>query len=100
MASSCYNCKKNIADHDSQKMSGCLTALSSKLKSMESVLQVPGDDEIESNNVYKDFPSKVKFQNLKNFKMPLGLKGFFDYDEAIEYFSNTKLGEASRMGSK
>ena len=47
-----------------QKMSGCLTALSSKLKSMESVLQVPGDD------------------------------------EAIEYFSNTKLGEASRMGSK
>ena len=64
MASSCYNCKKNIADHDSQKMSGCLTALSSKLKSMESVLQVPGDD------------------------------------EAIEYFSNTKLCEASRMGSK
>ena len=42
-------------------------------------------DQIESNNVYKDFPSKVKFQNLKNFKMPLGLKGFFDYDEAIEY---------------
>ena len=44
-------------------------------------------DQIESksNNIYQDFPSEVKFQNLKNFKMPLGLKGFFDYDEAIEY---------------
>ena len=42
-------------------------------------------DQIESHNVYKDFPSDVKFQNLKNFKMPLGLKGFYDYDEALEY---------------
>ena len=42
-------------------------------------------DQIESGNTYKDFPSEVKYQNLKNFKMPLGLKGFFDYDEAIEY---------------
>ena len=64
MSSSCFNCKKNIADHDSQKISDCLGALSRKLESMESVLQVPGDD------------------------------------EAIEYFSKTKLGEASRMGSK
>ena len=64
MTSSCFNCKKNIADHDSQKISDCLEALSRKLESMESVLQVPGDD------------------------------------EAIEYFSKTKLGEASRMGSK
>tara|TARA_B100000029_G_scaffold317878_1_gene310308 strand:+ start:871 stop:1008 length:138 start_codon:yes stop_codon:yes gene_type:complete len=45
-------------------MNDCLSALSRKLESMESVLQVPGDD------------------------------------EAIEYFSKTKLGEASRMGSK
>jgi len=35
-------------------------------------------DQIESSHIYKDFPSEVKFQNLKNFKMPLGLKGFFD----------------------
>ena len=42
-------------------------------------------DQIESGKTYKDFPSEVKYQNLKNFKMPLGLKGFFDYDEAIEY---------------
>ena len=42
-------------------------------------------DQIESHSVYKDFPSEVKYQNLKNFKMPLGLKGFFDYEEALEY---------------
>jgi len=42
-------------------------------------------DQIESQDIYKDFPSEVKFQNLKNFKMPLGLKGFYDYDEALEY---------------
>ena len=42
-------------------------------------------DQIESHSVYKDFPNEVKYQNLKNFKMPLGLKGFFDYEEALEY---------------
>ena len=42
-------------------------------------------DQIESHSIYKDFPSEVKYQNLKNFKMPLGLKGFFDYDEAVLY---------------
>ena len=42
-------------------------------------------DQIESHSVFKDFPSEVKYQNLKNFKMPLGLKGFFDYEEALEY---------------
>jgi len=42
-------------------------------------------DQIESQDIYKDFPTEVKFQNLKNFKMPLGLKGFYDYDEALEY---------------
>ena len=42
-------------------------------------------DQIESHSIYKDFPSEVKYQNLKNFKMPLGLKGFFDYEEALEY---------------
>ena len=42
-------------------------------------------DQIESHSVYKNFPSEVKYQNLKNFKMPLGLKGFFDYEEALEY---------------
>ena len=44
-------------------------------------------DQIESNdsNYYTDFPSEVKHQDLKNFKLPLGLKGFFDYEEALEY---------------
>ena len=60
----CFNCKQDIENHNSEKISNCLGALSKKLESMESVLQVPNDD------------------------------------EAIDYFSNTKLGEASRMGSK
>jgi hypothetical protein len=64
MVIACFNCKKDIESHDSQKMNDCLLALSKKLESMQSVLQVP------------------------------------DEDEAIDYFSNTKLGEASRMGSK
>ena len=42
-------------------------------------------DQIESHKIYQDFPKKVKYQNLKNFKMPLGLKGFYDYDEALKY---------------
>ena len=60
----CFNCKQDIENHNSEKTSNCLEVLSKKLKSMESVLKVPNDD------------------------------------EAIDYFSNTKLGEASRMGSK
>ncbi|MEC7711053.1 MAG: hypothetical protein VX587_01935 [Thermoproteota archaeon] len=44
-------------------MADCLAALSKKLESMETVLQVPNDD------------------------------------EAIEYFTKTKSGEPSRMGS-
>ena len=60
----CFNCKQDIEGHDSQKVNNCLVALSKRLESMESVLQVPNDD------------------------------------EALDYFSNTKLGEASRMGSK
>jgi thiol:disulfide interchange protein len=42
-------------------------------------------DQIESHKIYQDFPKNVKYQNLKNFKMPLGLKGFYDYDEALKY---------------
>ena len=64
MVSICFNCKQDNDSHDSLKLKKCLTALSMKLESMETVLQVPNDD------------------------------------EAIDYFSNTKLGEASRMGSK
>ncbi|MBO48722.1 MAG: hypothetical protein CL686_01165 [Candidatus Nitrosopelagicus sp.] len=64
MATLCYNCRKDIETHDSQKSSNCLATLSKRLESMENVLQVPNDD------------------------------------EALDYFSNTKLGEASRMGSK
>jgi len=60
----CFNCRQDIENHNSEKTSNCLQALSKKLESMESVLKVPNDD------------------------------------EAIDYFSNTKLGEASRMGSK
>jgi len=59
----CFNCKTDIESHDSQKMTNCLAALSQKLESMETVLQVPNDD------------------------------------EAIEYFTKTKSGEPSRMGS-
>tara|TARA_A100001037_G_C14616653_1_gene399700 strand:- start:30 stop:224 length:195 start_codon:yes stop_codon:yes gene_type:complete len=64
MTALCFNCKQDIEDHDSQKVNNCLTALSKRLESMETVLQIPNDD------------------------------------EALDYFSNTKLGEASRMGSK
>ncbi len=64
MAINCFNCKQDIENHDSQKTSNCLEALSKRMESMENVLQVPNDD------------------------------------EALDYFSNTKLGEASRMGSK
>ncbi len=64
MAELCFNCKKDIEDHDSNKVSNCLAALSKRLESMENVLQIPNDD------------------------------------EALDYFSNTKLGETSRMGSK
>ena len=64
MTTICFNCKQDIENHNSEKTSNCLQALSKKLESMESVLKVPNDD------------------------------------EAIDYFSNTKLGEASRMGSK
>ena len=62
-ANICFNCKSDIESHDSQTMVNCLAALSRKLESMESVLQVPDDD------------------------------------EAIEYFTKTKSGEPSRMGS-
>ena len=63
MTGQCFNCKNDITNHDSQKTIECLTALSKKLESMESVLKVPNDD------------------------------------EAIEYFTKTKSGEPSRMGS-
>ena len=48
-------------------------------------------DEIESQSIkeYDNFPNDIKYQNLKNFKLPFGLKGFFDYDEAIEYSKQT-----------
>ena len=64
MTAHCFNCKQDIENHDSEKASNCLATLSKRLESMESVLQVPNDD------------------------------------EALDYFSNTKLGEVSRMGSK
>ena len=64
MSLTCFNCKQDIESHDSQKVGNCLAALSKRLESMETVLQIPNDD------------------------------------EALDYFSNTKLGEASRMGSK
>ena len=70
MASPCFNCKEDIANHDTQKMIDCLTALSRKVESIQknlevqkSVLQVPDDAEV------------------------------------IEHFTKTKSGEPSRMGS-
>ena len=60
----CFNCKQSTESHDSQKLNNCLSALSKRLESMETVLQIPNDG------------------------------------EALDYFPNTKLGEASRMGSK
>ena len=45
MAGLCFNCKQDIEGHDSQKVNNCLTALSKRLESMETVLQIPNDDE-------------------------------------------------------
>ena len=46
------------------------------------------NDDIESAKFYEDFPSQVKYQHLKNFELPLGLKGFFDYEEALSFSKN------------
>ena len=47
-------------------------------------------DTIESGDYYDDFPSKIKYDQLKNFEIPFGLKGFFDYDEALNFAKETK----------
>ena len=46
-------------------------------------------DTIESGDYYDDFPSKIKYDQLKNFEIPFGLKGFFDYQEALEFSQKT-----------
>ena len=46
--------------------------------------------ESESSNAYIDFPEKVKYQNVDKIHTPLGLKGFFDYDEALSFAKQTK----------
>ena len=46
--------------------------------------------ESESSNAYIDFPEKVKYQNVDKIHTPLGLKGFFDYDEALSFAKETK----------
>jgi len=70
MTIDCFNCKKELENHDSQQMIVCLTTLSKKmefmqktLKEQQTLLRVPNDD------------------------------------EALEHFTKTKTGEPSRMGS-
>ena len=46
--------------------------------------------ESESSNAYLDFPEKVKYQNVDKIHTPLGLKGFFDYDEALSFAKQNK----------
>ena len=46
--------------------------------------------ESESSGAYIDFPEKVKYQNVDKIHTPLGLKGFFDYDEALIFAKQTK----------
>ena len=46
-------------------------------------------DRIESEKYYNNFPEKVKYDELKNFEIPFGLKGFFDYEEALEFSKKT-----------
>ena len=46
--------------------------------------------ESESSDAYLNFPEKVKYQNVDKIHIPLGLKGFFDYDEALDFVKQTK----------
>ena len=70
MTGQCFNCKEDITNHDTQKMIECLTALSKKTESLQ--------------------------KNLESKKSVLQVP---DDAEAIEYFTKTKSGEPSRMGS-
>mgnify|MGYP003322023100 CR=1 FL=1 len=70
VTSTCFNCKESIESHDSQKMTDCLSVLSEKIQSLE--------------------------KNLNTKKTVLQVP---DEEEAIEYFTRTKSGEPSRMGS-
>ena len=49
--------------------------------------------ESESSNAYLNFPEKVKYQNVDKIHTPLGLKGFFDYDEALNYAKQNKTNK-------
>jgi len=49
--------------------------------------------ESESSNAYIDFPEKVKYQNVDKIHTPLGLKGFFDYDEALSFAKESKTNK-------
>tara|TARA_B100000029_G_scaffold136828_1_gene131550 strand:+ start:578 stop:2626 length:2049 start_codon:yes stop_codon:yes gene_type:complete len=46
--------------------------------------------ESESSDAYINFPETVKYQNVDKIHTPLGLKGFFDYDEALNFTKETK----------
>jgi len=41
------------------------------------------------DETFIEFPRKVKHDELKNFKIPFALKGFFDYEEALEFSKKT-----------
>ena len=46
--------------------------------------------ESEGSDAYLNFPEKVKYQNVDKIHTPLGLKGFFDYDEALKFSKEIK----------
>ena len=70
MANKCFNCNEDIENHDSQKVLVCLTALSTKMESIQKNL--------EAQQILLRVPND---------------------DEALEHFAKTKTGEPSRMGS-
>ena len=49
--------------------------------------------ESEASEAYLNFPEKVKYQNVDKIHTPLGLKGFFDYDEALSFAKESKTNK-------
>ena len=70
MTNNCFNCNEELENHDSQKMTVCLTSLSIKMESIQ-----------------------------KNLEAQQTLLRVPNDDEALDHFTKTKTGEPSRMGS-
>lgn len=62
-----------------------LSALSGYLPPMSTFnkLEVKAEGNLTATDTDRDFPAKVKYGEL--FKLPHGLRGFFDYEEALAY---------------